>query len=309
MKHYAAMILLIFALVLLIAALPSLFSYGRPSVIQYYSNSGDPDFIGKKLYKIHFHPDNIWKKPLLYMRQIKEGTVFDYREGKTRRNWLNQAPRYFKVSLSYLCLSGVISLLIGIPASLLTAEKKRNSAFYEFLSFMTVLPDFILIFLIQFLFFYINKAAGGNLVRIYTSSASDRAVFLPLLILSCYPVLYILRTTGSWLKDVNNQQYITFARSKGLSARQIRFFHVGPAAIHYIKGDLHKILAILFSNLFITELMFNNKGITSFLFNNISQYSCTVNTILMLLLLYLAVYICLFAVLQLIGIIFRRGLP
>jgi len=301
--------LLIFFMALIISALPSLFSYGRPSIIQYYSNSEDPDFMGKKICKLHFHPDNLWRKPLLYFKQIKEGSIFDYKEGKTSRDWLKQAPRYFKVSLFYLSAAGIISLIAGIAVSLQMAEKKRNPFSYEFLSFMTIFPDFILIFVIQFIFFYINKAAGGNLIRLYTPSAENRAVLLPIIVMSAYPLLYITRTIGGQLKDVNRQDYIIFAHAKGLSRLKIRFFHIGPAAVQFIRGDLHKILAILFSNLFITELMFNNKGITAFLFNNISQYSCTVNTVILILLLYLAVYLCLYSVLFLLGVIFRRGLP
>ena len=299
-------ILLLIVLIFIIAALPALFSYGRKSNIQYYSNSDDPDFMGSKLYKLHFHPDSLWRKPLLYYNQVKSGSVFDYKEGKTKRSWLIQAPRYFKVSFFYLALSGILSLTIGLLSSLQMAQKRRNPVFYEFLSFMTVFPDFILIFLIQFIFFYINKAAGGNLIRLYTPSASDRAVLLPLAVMSIYPVLYILRTTGNALKNVNSEPYITFARSKGISEIKIRFFHIGPAAVESIRGDLHKILVILFSNLFITELMFNNKGITSFLFNNINQYACTVNTVILMLVLYILLYMILYAVLFISGIILRR---
>lgn len=299
---------MVIILVFIIALLPSLFSYGRKSNIQYYSNSDDPDFLGKKLYRLHFNPENLWRKPLLYARQLKAGTLFDYKEGKTSRSWLVQAPRYFKVSFFYLAAAGIISLLTGLSASLSMADKRRNPVFYEFLSFMTVFPDFILIFLIQFIFFFINKALGGNLIRLYTSSAGNRAVLLPVLIMSIYPVLYILRTTGSEMKYVNKEPFITFARSKGITDSALRIFHIGPAAVESIKRELHKILAILFSNLFIAELMFNNKGITSFLFNNISQYACTVNTMFLMLLLYISLYLILYAVLFLTGLILRREL-
>lgn len=299
-------ILLAVLLILLVSSLPSLFSYGRPSINQLYSNSEDPDFKGRLLYKIHFHPDKLWKKPLLYLKQVKNGKIFTYSEGKTVRNYLKQAPRYFKVSFMYICAAGILSLIIGTFFSLYMSDKKRNPVFYEFLSFMTIFPDFILIFFIQFLFFFINKAAGGIIVRTYTPSASDRAVLLPLFVMALYPSLYIVRSIGNQLKDINNEPYISLAHAKGLSAGFIKYFHIGPAAIKFLKGDIHKLLAILFSNLFITELMFNNKGLTSFLFNNIHQYSATVNTITMILLMYLLVYICLQAFLHIAGRILGR---
>lgn len=122
----------------------------------------------------------------------------------------------------------------------------------------------------------------------------------------CYPTLYITRTLGSQLKGIYHETYILFARAKGLSPAKIRYFHLGPAAVHMIRGDLHKILAILFMNLFITELMFNIKGLTAFLFSNISQYAFTVNTIILALVLYLITYTILYLVLTLLGRFLRR---
>ncbi len=308
-RHFLETMLLLIVLVLFIATLPFLFSYGRPSNVQYYSNIDEPDFKAKHLYKLHFHSENIWRKPLSYFRQIKSGEVFKYEEGKTARYYFKQAPRYFGVSLLYICAAGILSLTAGIAVSLRMADKKSNPVFYEFLSFMTVFPDFIFILFIQLLFFYINKLLGNTVIRLYTSSASDRAVILPLIVLSIYPSLYIIRMIGGQLKDLNNQTFISMAHAKGLTKRRIRYFHLGPAAVQFIRGDIHKLLALMFSNLFITELMFNNKGLTSFLFNNIKHYNATVNTIILMMLLYLAVYIIIQLYLFLLGLILRRSLP
>lgn len=150
----------ILLLTLLIATLPSLFSFGRPSNVSYYSNYDQPTFKGDKLYKLHFHPDNLWRKPILYFRQLKDGEIFNYKEGKTSRNYLRQAPRHFKLSLSYLSLASIVSLLGGLYISLKGAEKKRTLFAYEFLSFMTIVPDFILILILQFLFYQLNRLLG-----------------------------------------------------------------------------------------------------------------------------------------------------
>ncbi len=308
-KSMTGTIILFIILILLIAVLPSLFSYGRASNEQYYSNIDDPDFIEKKHYKLHFHAENIWRKPLFYFKQLKSGGVFTYEEGKTVRSFLEEAPRYFSVSFFYASLAGMISLTAGILLSLRMSDKRNNPIYYEFLSFMTVFPDFILILIIQFIFFNINRITGLTVLRLYTPSASDRAVFLPLLVLSIYPCLYIIRTIGTQLKDLNTETFINMAHAKGLSQRAVRYFHLGPAAVSFIKGDIHKLLAIIFSNLFITELMFNNKGLTSFLFNNIQEYDATVNTIILILILYLIIHLVLQALLFIIGIVFRRSLP
>lgn len=126
LSKIAGTIIFAILLILIISALPSLFSYGRPSNIQYYSNSDDPDFVGKKLYKLHFSPDNLWRKPLLYFRQLESGEIFSYKEGKTTRNYVKQASRYFKVSLFYISFSAAISLIAGTFISIMMSDKKRN---------------------------------------------------------------------------------------------------------------------------------------------------------------------------------------
>ena len=305
----AVLVIITAVLILLAASLPSLLTLGRPSNIQYYSNVEDPDFKGSKLYKLHFHPENLWRKPVLYFRQLAAGKVFKFTEGKTVRSYLVEAPRYLRVSLLYISTAGILSLLAGTFVSLRMADKKNNPAFYEFLSFMSVFPDFILILLIQFAAFYLHKLSGFNPVRYYTASSSDRAVLLPVLVMTIYPTLHIIRTIGGQLREVNSESYIRYAHAKGLSPGFIRYFHIGPAAVRFLKGDINKVLTILFANLFITELLFNNKGITAFLFYNISEYAATVNTIILMMLLYLAVYLLLNLVLTLMGIILRRSRP
>jgi len=306
MKTGILRILLIFVLVLITATLPTLISLGRPSIQQYYSDVDDPDFMADRLYKLHIHLENLWRKPFLYFRSIKGGMIFKYMDGKTSWNYLTQAPRYFLHSLFLLIPAAMISLFSGLYLSLKQADRRKNSSFYHWLSFITIIPDFILIFLLQFLFYYINQAAGTILVKTNTLHASNRALLLPLMIMCSYPTLYIVRTLGDQLKEINRQPYILFARSRGISSRKIKLFHIGPAALHYVQSDIHKMITLLFTNLFITEWMFNNQGITSFLFNNISQYAATVNSIILMLFMYFILYILLKGILVLCGWILRR---
>lgn len=296
----------ILVLILLLSSLPSILSYGRPSIIQWYSNAEDPDFMGSRLYKLHVNPDNLWRKPFLYFRLIASGEVFDYNEGRTHRDYMVQAPRYASVSLYFVTISAVTSLVLGLFICLKNVFIKRNSLGYEFLSIMTIFPDFILIFVIQFLFSFLNKALGSTIVKTHSLHGGNRALLLPLIVMCCYPTLYIVRSLGSQLKDQAREPHIAFCRAKGLSERQIRFFHIGPAAVHLVKADLHKILGIIFANLFITEMMFNNKGITAFLFNNINEYNATVNTLILMVIIYGVVYILLQGLLSLLGFFLRR---
>lgn len=296
----------IIILTLLIASLPSLFSYGRPSIRMYYMLYDVPGFKGSELYRLHFHPENLFRKPLAYVRKIVGGSFFQYYEGKTPRNFLDVAPRHFLISLYYLFPSGIISLISGLFISIRGADRKSPPWAYGILSFTAVIPDFILILILQYLFFLINSLAGGEFVRVSSLSMDHRALFLPLLVMSCYPTLYLARTLGSRLKIMATEPFILYARAKGLSRNQIRVHHLGPAAVKLVRGDLNKLLSLLFMNLFITELMFNIKGLTAFLFSNIRQYTFTVNTLFLVLSLYVALFCLLYILLSVAARIMER---
>jgi len=304
-----AVALTVIILTLAIAVLPSLFSFGRPSLRMYFVHYDTPEFKGSELYRLHFHPENFFRKPLAYFRKMGNGTFFDYYEGKTPRNFLDNAPRHLLISLHYLLPSGIISLFWGVLLSIRGADRKSPPWTFGILSFTAVVPDFILILVLQYLFFLINSMAGGELVRVSSLSMDHRALILPLFVMSCYPTLYLARTLGSRLKIMASEPYILYARAKGLSRNHIRVHHLGPAAVKLVRGDLNKLLSLLFMNLFITERMFNIKGLTAFLFSNIRQYAFTVNTLFLVLTLYVALFCLLYVLLSAASRIMERVGP
>jgi len=124
------------------------------------------------------------------------------------------------------------------------------------------------------------------------------AVLLPIITLIIIPLLYAVKALNEKTKDVLTQDYILTAIAKGVKKKDIYLYHVTTNVTPYLKADLHKILAIMISNLFIVEYIFNLNGITALFFQTQAyfgyQYNLVIFCLVALFLLYGAVFFLLY---------------
>ncbi|MCJ7662477.1 MAG: ABC transporter permease [Anaerolineales bacterium] len=94
---------------------------------------------------------------------------------------------------------------------------------------------------------------------------SLRHLVLPVITLAYLGWAQILRVTRSSMLDVTKQDYITTARSKGLSERDVINKHAVPNALIPVVTIGGLMLIGLFNGVVITETVFNYPGMGSFL--------------------------------------------
>jgi len=197
-------------------------------------------------------------------------------------------PVYFTISLFYLMSSSFIGVLAGFPLGILR-YKKRLSASQKMILFINSIPDFFLIIFLQLGVIYISKTSGVRIASI--GGVSSYPLLLPLFAMSLYPVLYLIRQISSATFDVTCQDYILYARSKGLSRLAIFKHHIVPALIPQLQGDSTKIILLVLSNMFIAEQLFRINGITRMLMvyglSGNYQYRYVVHSLFCLFVLYL----------------------
>jgi peptide/nickel transport system permease protein len=109
------------------------------------------------------------------------------------------------------------------------------------------------------------------------------------------PANYMIRTVSQQMKMTLTEDYISFAKARGLGKTYIVFFHALPNVLPFIKADLHKLLGILMGNLFIVEYLFNLHGVTKLLYSDAFahggyQFNLVVNSLLALIVVYAVVY-------------------
>jgi len=237
-----------------------------------------------------FQPFEIPNEIKNFLVGLLNGESFFYMQGDRRRFLLNDLSSFFFSSYFYLTISLLIVLILSFIFGIWfwkMSEKWVNS----FLGFIGIIPDFILVLLLQLLVTYIYKETGVKVVKVASLSTGDPAIFLPIFTLSILPLFYLIRTLNDKTYEVLTEDYILTAKAKGLTKRYIYKNHVTSNVLPFLKADLYKIVGISLSNLFIIEYLYNTRGLTEILFeypeNFGYQYNLVVITLLSFFLLYI----------------------
>lgn len=229
-----------------------------------------------------------------YIEGIWTGESFRYFAGQNELSFWKEIGYSFKVTSFYLVLGAVMGMTVGVLLGVYFAVT-RSEWLKRILELTGVLPDFIIVILMQFLIVFIAMKTDLVIAKVASSSADDPAILLPLLSSVIIPANYMIRNVALHMKHTFTEDYISFAKSRGLGKGYIIFCHALPNVLPFIKADLHKFMGILFGNLFIFEYLYNLHGVTSLIFSNAFglysyQYSLVVNGILTFSLLYTLVY-------------------
>lgn len=209
----------------------------------------------------------------------------------------------FASSFYYLIMAGVVVLTLTFLFGI-WFWKLNERFFGKIISLLGILPDFILILLLQLLVTIVYKSFGIKLAKVASFDSDNMAVLLPVITLIIIPLLYAVKALNEKTKDVLTQDYILTAIAKGIKKKDIYLYHVTTNVTPYLKADMHKVLAIMISNLFIVEYLFNLNGITALFFQTQAyfgyQYNLVIFCLVALFLLYGAVFLLLYMLIILI---------
>ncbi|WP_308639675.1 ABC transporter permease subunit [Paenibacillus silvisoli] len=245
-----------------------------------------------------------------YFKGFEGGQTFSFISGGTELSFWIEIGRSFSVTFTYMIIGAAIGMTIGILLGIYFSVT-RAQWMKRLLELTSVLPDFVIVMLLQFLIVFIASETGLVVFQVASFSTDEPAVALPLISTIIIPAIYMIRNVSLHMNLTLTEDYISFAKARGLGKRYIIFYHALPNVLPYVKADLHKFMAILFGNLFIFEYLYNLSGITMLVFSNAFtqegyQYNLVVNGIFALLLLYALI----FAVLKLLvygwGKVFAR---
>ncbi|MFT8320937.1 MAG: ABC transporter permease subunit [Bacillus sp. (in: firmicutes)] len=211
------------------------------------------------------------------------GDSYYYIQGDRTNFLFADMGSYFLASFLYLLVAGLIILVLGFVLGI-WLWKNSERFFNKIIGFLGILPDFVFILLMQLLITFIYQQTGIKVAKVASFSNDEPAMLLPLLSLIVIPLLYIIKMLNEKTKDVLTQDYILTAISKGLSKKQIYTYHVTTNVTPFFKADLHKIVSIMISNLFIVEYLFNLRGMTSLLFQTAKTFGYQYNLVIFCLL-------------------------
>ena len=237
-----------------------------------------------------------------FFRYMLGGDSFLYRAAHTNmpfRSVLSDIVRPFLTSFAYAGVSAVAATFIGTVGGMLVVAFRKEQA-KDVVSLFGIVPDFVMILVLQLIVVAVYKTTGVHVARVATITRDEPALLLPLLILTLIPAVFILRSISNRTYMVTTEDFVLVARAQGLSRFAVYRRHVLPHVLAALQADLHKVTALVLGNLFITEYLFNIQGITRLIFSFSRMGGYQFNLVVTAFLAILVLYGFLFSVLRLI---------
>ncbi len=204
-----------------------------------------------------------------------------YRQGRpVAEILLERAP----ATLELAAVSGVFAILLGIALGVFTAIRRDGllanfimSASLIGVSLPTFLIGILLIYIFSVELGWLPSFGRGETVRIgnwstgFLTESGLKALILPSITLGLYQMTLIMRLVRSEMLEVLRQEYIRFARARGLKDRVVNFRHALKNTMVPVITVIGLQLGAIIAFAIITETVFQWPGV-GLLFINAIQF-------------------------------------
>ena len=178
-------------------------------------------------------------------------------------------PVSFLLGLEALCLAVIAGVSLGAIAALY--HLRWQDHFTLLIAILGIsIPSFLIGTFLQYLF-----AMKLNLLPVARWGTFSQQI-LPAITLAAFPLAFIARMTRTTMLEVLQQDYIIFARSKGLSIFYIFRRHVSRNALLPVITYLGPLTATVFTGSFVIEKIFGIPGLGQWMVASISNRDYTV---------------------------------
>ncbi len=213
----------------------------------------------------------------------------------TRQPILQEIMVRLPNTLNLACASIILSILVGIPAGIITALRKDtlidNVITTGALAGISI-PNFWLGTMLVYLFSVALRwlPSGGMTEPFWTPVGFKQAV-LPSVALSTATIASFTRIGRSAMLDVLQSDYIRTAKSKGLPKRTVVFVHALRNALIPLITQFGTSFGALLGGAIITEQVFVVNGIGTYLINaiNTRNYQVVQSTVLIIATMFILV--------------------
>ncbi|MDD9921776.1 MAG: ABC transporter permease [Boseongicola sp.] len=224
--------------------------------------------------------------PVQYYKFL-EGAVqgnfgVSYRQGRpVSEILLERAP----ATLELAAVSGILAIAFGIALGVFTAIRRNGAAANIIMATSLIgvsLPTFLIGILLIYLFSvelgWLPSFGRGETVQIgqwwttgFLTESGIKALILPSITLGLYQMTLIMRLVRSEMLEVLRQDYIRFARARGLRERVVNFRHALKNTMVPVVTVIGLQLGAIIAFAIITETVFQWPGV-GLLFINAIQF-------------------------------------
>lgn len=223
--------------------------------------------------------------PVQYLKFLNEAAHgnfgVSYRQGREVSEIIKErAP----ATLELAALSAIFAVVMGIVLGVFTAIRRDGFAAHFIMSASLIgvsLPTFLIGILLIYLFSvelgWLPSFGRGEVVKIggwttgFLTESGLKALILPAITLGLYQMTLIMRLVRSEMLEVLRQDYIRFARARGLSERVINFRHALKNTMVPVITVIGLQLGAIIAFAIITETVFQWPGV-GLLFINAIQF-------------------------------------
>ena len=205
-----------------------------------------------------------------------------YRQGRpVAEILLERAP----ATLELAAVSGLLAIAFGIALGVFTAIRRSGVAANIIMAVSLIgvsLPTFLIGILLIYLFSvelgWLPSFGRGDTVRLgdwwttgFLTESGLKALILPSITLGLYQMTLIMRLVRSEMLEVLRQDYIRFARARGLKERVVNFRHALKNTMVPVVTVIGLQLGAIIAFAIITETVFQWPGV-GLLFINAIQF-------------------------------------
>ena len=223
--------------------------------------------------------------PVQYVKFLGEAVQgnfgVSYRQGRdVSEIIIERAP----ATLELAALSAIFAIVVGIALGVFTAIRRDGfvanfimSASLIGVSLPTFLIGILLIYLFSVELGWLPSFGRGEVVQVgwwstgFLTESGLKALILPSITLGLYQMTLIMRLVRSEMLEVLRQDYIRFARARGLSERVINFRHALKNTMVPVITVIGLQLGAIIAFAIITETVFQWPGL-GLLFINAIQF-------------------------------------
>ena len=223
--------------------------------------------------------------PVQYFRFLQEAVQgnfgVSFRQGRpVSEILLERAP----ATLELAAVSGFLAITIGIALGVFTAIRRNGFAANAIMSLSLIgvsLPTFLIGILLIYLFSvelgWLPSFGRGDTVDVggwstgFLTKSGLLALILPSITLGLYQMTLIMRLVRSEMLEVLRQDYIRFARARGLRERAVNFRHALKNTLVPVITVTGLQLGSIIAFAIITETVFQWPGV-GLLFINAIQF-------------------------------------
>lgn len=198
-------------------------------------------------------------------------------------------------TLNLACASMILSVLVGIPAGVITALKKDRLTDNVLTTCSLVgisIPNFWLGTMLIYVFAVLLKwLPSGGMTHYFWTPTGFREVILPAVALSTATIASFTRIGRSAMLDVLQSDYIRTAKSKGLKRNTIIVSHALRNALIPLVTQFGTSFGGLLGGAIITEQVFVINGIGTYLINAINNrnYPVVQSTVLVIAAMFIVI--------------------